>query len=526
MKKLKFNWKEILLRKENLFLIPSIVWIFVVTLLNYYGSANIINSDMSAELVLGNELAKTHRIFTTQWYYSTEVRIFYTQIVSMILFMFISSWKLVRTITNLIFMIGLLAAYLFAMRPLQMKRCAEYLSSLFLFIPFSMEYLGIVHIGNSYMPHFIVVFVGIGLWLRLMKKFKVAWLVIFLVLCFYAGLCGIRYLTILAFPMILAAVLKSVLKNQWDDIKVPAMGAIACMIGAVVNLKIFPMFISVGGNNSLQISDLAGNGFIGGIDYLLVSILRLFGYRDLEPLGSANGLASIAAIVMMVVFFIVIFTLVGRYSKLNGEKQTVLLMFLMSMFTNTFIFMFVAGTFVPRFYMPTLILLAPCVAMYMDEKEVVNQMFHRFVIAFLIIAMNISGFAASTFCVTTTMNDPFKKVVGYLEEEGLTFGVTTFWNTGVINELSNGKIECVNVKDENLQELYGWLTFKKYQNPQMWNNLTCDWIFVLLDCGMYEEHQNSEMIQDGELVYDDAGYVVLVYNKNQFVEKYSGFYCK
>lgn len=517
-------WDEIN-RKEIIYLLPTLIWIVAMTILNYTSSSNIINSDMSAELVLGRELANTNRIFTTQWYYSTEVRIFYTQIISMILFHFISSWSLVRALTNGIFMLGLLAAYLFAVRPMNLKKKARYLSSMFLFIPYSLEYAGIVQIGNSYMPHFIVVFVGIGLLLRLLEKNNRLLLGLLVGISFYAGLCGIRYLTILALPMGLAAILKMIINNRPENVKAPILGLISCVCGVLVNQKIFPLFLSVGGQNALQMNEFSSQGILGTADYLLVSILRLFGYRDLEYLGSLNGIASLCAIVMMVAFGIIIGKMICRYPDMDEKKQMFFLFFAMSMFVNTFIFMFVAGTFAPRFYMPVLILLAPCIAIYLDLEDYGKHIFSRLVLIALLVAMNLSGIGTSVFCKNSTINEPFRQVVKYLEEEGLTFGVTTFWNTGVINELTDGRIECINVKDENLLEFCGWLTFKKYQNKQTWQNIACDRIFLLLDDDVYEAHREDEMLLDGQLVYDDCGYVIFTYEKAEFVEKYSSYYC-
>lgn len=52
--------------KNALYLIPSIAWIIAMTLINIFFSSNILNSDMSDELVLADQLSKTNKLFTTQ----------------------------------------------------------------------------------------------------------------------------------------------------------------------------------------------------------------------------------------------------------------------------------------------------------------------------------------------------------------------------------------------------------------------------------------------------------------------------
>lgn len=538
MNKSRFsNYIKNNINSELIYLIPSVIWIIALTLLNYFCSSHVINSDMSAELVLANELSKTNRLFTTQWFYSTEIRIFYTQIVSLFLFKLFNSWSLVRALTNLVFFLALLFSYLFAMKPLNLSKKSVYLSSLFLFIPYSLEYINIVHIGNSYMPHFIVIFICTGLLVRLLENKNKLCFILYLVLSFYAGLCGLRYLTIYAIPIVLASILKIVLDNQKSDISlfsisilkkpillIPLSGCVTSLAGALFNSKVLTKIISVGNTNDLLMSRLDDVGIINMLDSIFIDWLRLFGYYDFTALGTLAGIASIAAIVILVTLTIICIIIVKNYRRFDEKKQYFIVLFLMSLFTNTFIFMFVAGTYVPRFYMPVLILLAPLLALFLNEKSLIRYDFNKLVAIFLVIAMNISGISTCHTCIKNDQNAPFKDVVNFLEENNLTFGLTTFWNTGVVNELSNGRIECVNIKDSDITQVYEWLTFKKYLNSETWKNVSCDRIFLLLDSDIYETFEQTPMVQAGSFVYDEDGYVILVYDKEYFIANFGEQY--
>jgi hypothetical protein len=481
---------------------------------------------MSAELVLARELSKTNRIFTFQWYYSTEIRILYTQIVALFFFKFFNSWTLVRTLTNLVFFLFLLFSYLFAMKPLKLSDRSVYLSSLFLFIPYSAEYLNIVHIGNSYMPHFVVIFICLGLILRVRDSFNKLLFILLIGVSFYAGLCGIRYIAALALPVLVCAVFKIVIENTRPDrsLFAPAACFFSCGIGFICNATILTRFASVGETNDLLLNILDDTGVIERVDYLTIGILRLFGYYDFSELKSFHGAASVTAFFMFIALVIVVVTLIRSYRSLSDNCRFMLLIFISSMLINTFIFVCLAGIYVPRFYMPTLILLAPCIAMYINDAERMKIYFHCLTALVLVFSMNVSGIASGFYCITQDLNAPCKELAAFLEDNDLTFGLTTYWNTGVLNELSDGRIECVNISDSDIYQFQGWLTFKKYQHRATWENVANSQIFLLLNEDIYENFKDTPMVACGEEVYNWNGYRVLVYDKDFFVNTYAGQY--
>lgn len=532
MKKIKIKFD-----KELLYLIPTAVWILVMTLMNYFCASHILNSDISAELVLAKELADSNKIFTTQWFYSTEIRVLYTQIVSLFLFKLFHSWNLVRTLTNFIFFVALLWSYLYAVKPLHLKKRSVYLSSLFLFIPYSIQYLYIVHIGNSYIPHFIIVFVCIGLFVRLTEQRKKTTLLFFIAWSFYAGLCGIRFAVVYAIPVVLAAIMEIVIENGcgtgtvfckglWKRprIRLSLLGLLTFAAGLFVNMFVFTRFIVVGETNDLLMNILNDSGVIARLDFIITGLLSLFGYYDFENLTSRGGISSLAAIVIFAALVVICVTLVKHYKELTTSCRFYVLLFFTALFTNTFLFVFIAGTYVPRYFIPMLILIVPSIAVYLDTVEFMKFDFHKLVAVFMAAAMNISGIAACVWCVQTDLNAPFKEVVNFLEEEHLNFGLSTFWNTGVPNELSDGYVELVTVREDDITKMYGWLTSKKYLYPETWKNIDNERIFFLIDDDIYEMNENLPMVLDGECIYEENGYKILVYNKEYFIKTYGNQY--
>ena len=72
-------------------------------LLNCLYRLNWLDSDMAAEMRFSKLLAEEGRWFATpNWYYSTEFRVLYTQLIMGPLFRILDDWQVIRTITNML----------------------------------------------------------------------------------------------------------------------------------------------------------------------------------------------------------------------------------------------------------------------------------------------------------------------------------------------------------------------------------------------------------------------------------------
>ena len=106
--------------------------------LNIISQDHWLDSDMAAEMIFSRILSEEHHIFsTTNWYYSTEFRVLYTQLIMGPLFRICNNWHVIRTITNLVFYGLMLVSYYYFMKPLKVSRGLTVLSSCLLLLPFS-----------------------------------------------------------------------------------------------------------------------------------------------------------------------------------------------------------------------------------------------------------------------------------------------------------------------------------------------------------------------------------------------------
>ena len=71
--------------------------------LNVFWGDHWIDSDMAAEMIFSRLLAQEGKwIATENWYYSTEFRVLYTQLIMTPLFHVLSDWHVIRVLTNMI----------------------------------------------------------------------------------------------------------------------------------------------------------------------------------------------------------------------------------------------------------------------------------------------------------------------------------------------------------------------------------------------------------------------------------------
>ena len=179
--------------------------------LNIISQDHWLDSDMAAEMIFSRILSEENHIFsTTNWYYSTEFRVLYTQLIMGPLFRICNNWHVIRTITNLVFYGLMLASYYYFMKPLKVSRGLTVLSSCLLLLPFSETMMTHMQMGNTYMSHVILVLWFFGMYLRLCSgeystKRKVSLWIFYVLLAIVCGMSGVRYLLALQCPLVLTS---------------------------------------------------------------------------------------------------------------------------------------------------------------------------------------------------------------------------------------------------------------------------------------------------------------------------------
>lgn len=185
----------------------------ILVVLNIGWGNHWLDSDMAAEMIFAKLLSEEGKwIATTNWYYSTEFRVLYTQIVMGLLHRVCSDWHVIRVITNIVFYALLLGSFWFVCKPLGIQKRNVCLCALALFVPVSEVVMTHLQMGNTYMSHVILCFFTFGLFLRLSdskctRRCWIGYAVCYGALCVILGISGVRYMLDLLVPCALTALL-------------------------------------------------------------------------------------------------------------------------------------------------------------------------------------------------------------------------------------------------------------------------------------------------------------------------------
>lgn len=316
--------------------------------MNAFYLDNWIDSDMAAEMIFSKLLAEEGGFLATpNWFYSTEFRVLYTQLFMQPLLMIFEDWYLVRMITNLLTYVLLVGSYLYMVKPLKVRKHVAVLTATLLLLPFSETFATHVHMGNTYMPHMIIICFVAGMFFRLTSGEKVRSFpriftcMIYVILCIICGLSGVRYLLAIQAPLVLAAltgILKSELWKEFrrmpDTCKAKALlvgremrGFLYAMLGAVsavVGYGLNVIFVS----SAFTFQTYEGTNFISvyqgifleRLQNTLGSLLMLFGYIPDKGFVSARGLITMIAFALLGgIWFVTVRT--GRLLKADGAGK-------------------------------------------------------------------------------------------------------------------------------------------------------------------------------------------------------------
>ena len=113
------------------------------------------DSDVSSELILARLLAEEGRIITPNWYYSTEIRVFNTNLVFAPLFRVFDNWHTVRLCGTILLHLFLLLSAYFLCRTARITEMFP-IVGLSLIMPFSHDYFFVVLRFPYYIPHLMV----------------------------------------------------------------------------------------------------------------------------------------------------------------------------------------------------------------------------------------------------------------------------------------------------------------------------------------------------------------------------------
>lgn len=511
----------------------------MLALLNIFYLENWLDSDMAAEMVFSRLLADEGGFLATSgWYYSTEFRVLYTQLFMEPLFLIFRDWHVVRAVTNVLTYIVLLWSYFYMIKPLKVKKSTSLFTAAILLLPISETVVTHVQMGNTYMPHMIILFFGFGMFLRLTgRKFEMALGKMtlagcYLLLSLVCGLSGVRYMLALQAPLVLTAVVYTVKSGEWNAYRremtkanrkklfgderlqylvFSILGALGALAGYALNVAVVARKYDFQTYDATNFISVYQGIFLERLQNTLGSLLMLFGYIPDKGFLSVRGMITMIAFVLLAG---IVFILVRCSKELHSDgdrkgeisQRRFLLWFFVTAFVlNTFVFVFTTSTIVPRYYITVFMFAVPLLAVFYEEERLPLD---RYLVTALLWCCLVPAAGKTVYSyISTDKNEEKHAVASFLQQEDYDFGYATYWNANIMTELTNGEVEVANLKDPEELSFFHWSSPKKYYEEGYHQGRA----FLLLTREEASEYAGTPVVLGGRTVYQDEHYVVYDY---------------
>ena len=519
-------------------------WFCFYSYLLMHASARLIDSDMASEELLGRLLSYHPGIFLKDWYYSTELRVFNSQLFFEFFFFFTDNWHIVRVLTSLTLAILLLLSYLFLTRSLAVRRSTALYSAPLLIAPFSPVYAKYVLVGLYYMPHIILAMLSAALILRVQSTPRRVWpaLLFLAALSFLSGLGGSKDVLMFYVPMFLACLLsegKSGRKPLFSSAAFRQDRIFIHLSSFHTGRALFALLWSGAGWAVLKLilekqyrfqhmEDLTLEEFSAGrLENMVHGIMDNFAWRSGVPVFSLRGCASLLGLLLGL---LVIRS--ALYAVRTGRQPVVLQILLSYWFLSVCIVsiaILLTGLMADdrdRYYLVSMAFLVPAAAVWSDQKEMTGRCRNAVRVIPLLGMLLFAGVGYLDLADQDSTAE-LRNAAAAVEQAGYSEGFATFWNNNVLTELSNGTLtmtdfELAGAGAFPLDNRYAWLAPMSALShvPQSrffvvldkTNEYENGWIPQFRNSGM-PPNRNGNRLQNTpcDLLYDSDHYAVFGY---------------
>lgn len=468
------------------FCIPLVLSFILLLVLNIFWGQNWIDTDMSAEMVFSDLLGDTgHYIASTNWYYSTEFRILYTQLIFVPLLRIIPSWAVVRVITNMITYVIMICSYFFMMKGYEKKYVA--LTSSVLLLPISEAIAQHVQLGNTYMPHLILMFLSVGLVRRLdteeNKTLKAVWWILLIVLSFICGASGVRYFLIIYAPLLITAFLRTYVKcgikegalKLWRTelglFKIAFFSSAVAFAGYVFNAAIIRKSYQFTTYETLSFATINHGIWYERVASVFGCLLEIFGYIPGGSVLSLRGVVTMVAFVMIALTYLLtkrvsenVFVgsgALGRddvYTPEDTRDMFFVHYFISGFAIMAFFLVFTDTTLTPRYFSTCIYMALPVLVIWLkrESEEAVRQVF----MIILAGCLMLSTLKICYSLATVDKNAGRREVAEYILSNPDKFGYrgySFFEDSNVLMELSDGQLTVKGLTKDTF-EVFKWST--------------------------------------------------------------------
>lgn len=513
-------------KSKDWFLICS--WVFLILAfagLVIYMSIHVedlLDSEMSSELILAHQLNEFGGIFSNNWYYSTEIRVLNTQLVYSFFFHITNDWQTVRILGNVTLYLLLMGSYCFLCKKIGISRYFP-ISAGILLLPLSPWYFSFFLYGAYYIPRVSMMLIILGILMQQPSetRTKMSVIIYTLIACLLSlalGLEGARMMLVLFAPLSIIVGMEFFLRvfsrNRENSTQRSAR----------LKEDGFPLYLS----QSFLVCVFALTGFL--INQTVLSRLYSFAHYDtFVPELTMHSIMrmlfnqvqlignGIGARIFSIVIWVAVGSLIAWFLIRKTKKSTLAVRFLWMCFTSWACYAIFSCLFnigqAAYHMIPVAVLFIPAVEVVIHEANIKPVLLRIYCIGLsLCLVLNgllgYSKFASWPYRNGEEANVAFKKIATTLEEKGYYNGYATPWNANVLTELTDGQIDVwcvVSFSEQTIDhpKIDKWLQVKSHDTSRPTGK-----VFLVWTAKEYATYIQEKFDYIGEILYRDDAFVV------------------
>ena len=490
--------------------LPGKVLVLSLLILNIwiinYNYINFVDSDDASELILARQLVSEGNIISQNWYYSTELRVLNTQLVYMFLFLFTSSFKLVRILGQTVLSCLLLASYYFGLYSIDKDKAGVrfWKTAFLLLLPAGRRGKPWIFLAMKgyYVPHICISFLALGMICHMIKSHgrTKRWMAAGIILGFLSGLGGIRSLQLTYLPLVMSVVWmfwNTLTGSGWEEAKCilrKTEGVFLCALSALAGYLVNDIYLKTIYHFQSFGETLYNPLTMTAVETTVREYLKTLGYIEWEKTFSFKGIGNALACAFALLFLFSLPKVYRGMKKCKLVEQMVfsyaLLSFAFNIFTciitNNILSRYIMASIVPSIYF--LILLESSSIYRKLEWSICGTILLTGIIGYLEVA-------------EVVINEDKLNAIQYIEDHGNSYGYATFWNANVITELLDGQISFRNLEYNSDT---GTLTESNWLEPV--EDIPPDEPVI----GIFEKYEIEKVdFYAQQTVYEDETFIIL-----------------
>ena len=488
----------------------------------------LITSDDSSELILAKLLSEEGGILSSNWFYSSELRVFNSQIIWSILLRISQNWHFVRMAGNIILYLLFLLSLFYFCRKAGIHRWYAYVGTIFL-LPFSASYFEFVLRGVYYIPHIVISLLLFGLMFQFAecsKERKIIFLTLGTFLSVIAGMGGLRQFLIFYMPILCALLLYGWSNKRFGAPEVKNwlifmfLTSISAGVGYWINSSVFSKVYYFENHSDMVYIPVS----IEKIMNVINGWLFVLGYKQGGNIFSTDLLVNAVCGCIILLMLYSVITILRKKEKYSAKEQVVAWFYLAAFVLYLLMYSMTSMSYMDRYNIPIIVFGFPVVFICFGKQEK-NHAGQIVLTAMLLMIMGSSMIMYKDWSRVDN-NAARRRVVDTLVTQDYCKGYATFWNANVLTEISDGKIEVwtwLDIQDdiENVNDIYPWLQDRRHVDSHPEGK-----VFILLSADEDARFTFKNVLDKQDVIYRSEEYVAYGFaSYEDMLKRLSDFTC-